>query len=608
MVDPDAVADVEHCERFGRADRSQQLVAGADRVGDRGQVRVELSRRDLVEQQPLGFQQSVRRLDCRRPRRLWLGLGLLAWSPSGTLAHAMKYPEGCGRIEGDALSAEIGARYIVRAILDALAGLSDEVRDALASAPESERALLELRLAWPELGEREALIAARLRVFLLTWEPFGWMRDRGWAWGTATGDGDSYEVVLYLLLHDAARRVRERASTFAEVIGELAGSVLAVGGCHEELLVSGAYPQLAFAGEVPGLLSEVGSAPALAAPEIESAGSGWEPIGLGAIQDLAQERYGPVDLDRSRVRLEPATLPVPDCPACAGVQFGFPAELDEQRAAMCEEHAEQAQQIITERLERAPASNREGWDAIVGGSSMLSAPTFGLPLWLLRELERATDRDRSTQESQSQLRADAELALQLAARLGDRPEAFAELMIEDALSDDWLVALPFALARAGLVDEAVKVGDSFSELDQDNAAMFANDVAVILAEAGRGDEALARVERNLRRFPEDLWTQVHAGDVHLALSDHAAAEQAFRAALAKGRAHGDASGIADASERLVRLLGEQPGREQEAAEAEQEMQRASRAAYGGSRFAVKIGRNDPCPCGSGRKYKRCCGA
>ena len=23
--------------------------------------------------------------------------------------------------------------------------------------------------------------------------------------------------------------------------------------------------------------------------------------------------------------------------------------------------------------------------------------------------------------------------------------------------------------------------------------------------------------------------------------------------------------------------------------------------------AVKIGRNDPCPCGSGKKYKRCCG-
>ena len=23
---------------------------------------------------------------------------------------------------------------------------------------------------------------------------------------------------------------------------------------------------------------------------------------------------------------------------------------------------------------------------------------------------------------------------------------------------------------------------------------------------------------------------------------------------------------------------------------------------------VKVGRNDPCPCGSGKKYKNCCGA
>jgi uncharacterized protein YecA (UPF0149 family) len=24
--------------------------------------------------------------------------------------------------------------------------------------------------------------------------------------------------------------------------------------------------------------------------------------------------------------------------------------------------------------------------------------------------------------------------------------------------------------------------------------------------------------------------------------------------------------------------------------------------------ATKVGRNAPCPCGSGKKYKRCCGA
>jgi len=28
---------------------------------------------------------------------------------------------------------------------------------------------------------------------------------------------------------------------------------------------------------------------------------------------------------------------------------------------------------------------------------------------------------------------------------------------------------------------------------------------------------------------------------------------------------------------------------------------------GGARTANKTGRNDPCPCGSGKKYKKCCG-
>ena len=28
----------------------------------------------------------------------------------------------------------------------------------------------------------------------------------------------------------------------------------------------------------------------------------------------------------------------------------------------------------------------------------------------------------------------------------------------------------------------------------------------------------------------------------------------------------------------------------------------------GSSRSGKVGRNDPCPCGSGKKYKKCCGA
>ena len=42
--------------------------------------------------------------------------------------------------------------------------------------------------------------------------------------------------------------------------------------------------------------------------------------------------------------------------------------------------------------------------------------------------------------------------------------------------------------------------------------------------------------------------------------------------------------------------------------------RSQREAYAGTTFtpeprrnASKVGRSDPCPCGSGKKYKRCCG-
>jgi hypothetical protein len=236
------------------------------------------------------------------------------------------------------------------------------------------------------------------------------------------------------------------------VLGDVAGSVLAVGARHEQLLVAGAYPQLAVAGEVPGLLSEPESTRGLPAPAIELAAAGWEAIGLDAIQDLAQERYGPVDLDRSQVRLDPVAEPSPSCPACTGKRFGFPVALDEHRRQMCAQHAEQAQQIIAERLERAPASNREGWDAIVGGSSMLDAPTFGLRQWLLTDLGKASDRDPTGTQSDAQLRSDAELALELAQRLADIPDVFAELMVADVLGEQWLIELPMALAAGGLAD------------------------------------------------------------------------------------------------------------------------------------------------------------
>jgi len=36
--------------------------------------------------------------------------------------------------------------------------------------------------------------------------------------------------------------------------------------------------------------------------------------------------------------------------------------------------------------------------------------------------------------------------------------------------------------------------------------------------------------------------------------------------------------------------------------------RAKRGATTVRNDAPKVGRNDPCPCGSGKKFKQCCGA
>ena len=55
-------------------------------------------------------------------------------------------------------------------------------------------------------------------------------------------------------------------------------------------------------------------------------------------------------------------------------------------------------------------------------------------------------------------------------------------------------------------------------------------------------------------------------------------------------------------EKLVESRSEQEGREGKGKEAE-----ASRPKQQPVKAEVKIGRNDPCPCGSGKKYKQCHG-
>jgi tetratricopeptide (TPR) repeat protein len=498
---------------------------------------------------------------------------------------------------------------------EVLADLPGEVADLVTRAPSAEaKKLLELRFTWMGLADAEARVADRLRVFLLTWDPLGWTApDRGMAWATANGDGDDFEVVLYALLDAALDRARSRETSLPEVLAYEAESALAVAARYELSVRYGAYPSEVAARHVPSLLSEPPETARRALPEIAAVAGEWEPIGLAVIQDLVQEAVGRVDLDRTSVVLSERPVRDSGCPACAGRRFGFIADLQEHRASMCAAHDREAQHVTRERIDRARRSNPRGWSLMAEASDRLSRPE--LPLALTERLHGVLDAWGRNERTDEQFRESAAVVEALHIQFKGDTETFEDLLVTGDWSwdvDTWLMELAFALASAGYADLAVATADRLAELQPDSASMHVCDAMVILAESGRADEARSRAEAAVAAWPDDPWVHAKAGDVHAALDDADRAEQAYRRAIEVAHATGDHD-VEFVGDRLVNLLADQPGREAEAKAVHAETRKAARRRRGASgepvrRAGPKIGRNDPCPCGSGKKYKRCCGA
>lgn len=244
---------------------------------------------------------------------------------------------------------------------------------------------------------------------------------------------------------------------------------------------------------------------------------------------------------------------------------------------------------------------------------------------LARRVEKAAARFyRQRDPSPDHVMEDYDLAITLRNHIGPEPAKF-ERAASYCATDitGWLLDLPFALARQGLLEEAVTLGARYAEVA--SADYFLGDRAVILAEAGRHEDAITQAEANLARFPADPWVVIKAGDVYEKLEEAAKAEGLYRRGLELA---GEDQFTRDgALERLLPLL-DTLGRSEEAdalikAEKERERnaayERADRAAENLSeqgetrpddptyiRPTPKVGRNAPCPCGSDRKYKKCC--
>jgi len=213
--------------------------------------------------------------------------------------------------------------------------------------------------------------------------------------------------------------------------------------------------------------------------------------------------------------------------------------------------------------------------------------------------------------------------------------------------DVWLAELPFTLADVGMVDEALEIGARMAAVCDANLYLAGR--AVILAKTGRQEEALRQLETNLAQLPDDPWIRLMAGDAYKALGDLGSAEAMYRQAMGMTDAGGRVADRGDAVLKLADMLHEvgrcdeanaltkaeenavaewvirheEPGGEafedEDEFEGDDEDEEASVPVAPPDPLVLtppstvqgtiaKVGRNDPCPCGSGKKYKRCCGA
>ena len=197
-----------------------------------------------------------------------------------------------------------------------------------------------------------------------------------------------------------------------------------------------------------------------------------------------------------------------------------------------------------------------------------------------------------------QWREEGDLSLDLIAELEE---------IHEVDLTGWLLSIPFCLADYGLIEEARDHALGYAEILE--SVNFLGDLGVILSEAGCREEALGLSREMMERFPRDAWVVIKAGDVFRNLGEFGDAEYHYLSALDLSR--DDPYTQKGVFERYLPMLMEM-GREEEAgelekflaAETQQDKQDDILGIY--RRKSPKIGRNDPCPCGSGKKFKKCC--
>jgi hypothetical protein len=432
------------------------------------------------------------------------------------------------------------------------AGLPDEVASALAAAPVTDKALLELLVGWVGLSPGQARMAEALRVFVVTWDPLEWLGPRPEA--VATVNVDPLELVVYLPIWSITR---SGGASVPEAVGAAAGSAVVVSAAREEAIRSGAYPVGVREGGFPQLLC---------APEAGSARStgdrqGWPSDG-------------------------------PRCGWCLLAGSRSVSAPSPTRGRLCTAHRAEADAVTAERLEAARASNLDGLGALGEACARLERPH--LPNGLLGRLVGAEE-GMSVQAEPDQMATWAGALIEAAGWFPGRAEDLAVALGAEPDMPwlaEWTLNIVLDLGRVGYGALAAEVGAALAGVDEDNAALYAADGGVALAESGLVAQSRDKIADNLAAWPDDVWVRVHAGDALVELGDFDAAGAHFAAAMEMADDADDFEAVSIADERLVELRKRR-----------RQVQKTARR--DNPTAPTKPG--ELCPRGSGSKFKHCHG-
>lgn len=245
------------------------------------------------------------------------------------------------------------------------------------------------------------------------------------------------------------------------------------------------------------------------------------------------------------------------------------------------------------------------------------AHRMGVPYGMEEELEAELG-ESEEEEDPKKLEEEYALALEVLDFAGDDLEVLTEEIsaLTDGFVVDWLGNLPERLNDAvhgELRERAVLLTERLLAIAPDDE-MLSHALPRYLAGVGRRDEARVLAEKNLTEYPEDPAALYGAARAFTVLEDMSRAESLFREALRfAGTDEELREDIVDQLAAILTFTGgdvaalraEEEARRKTLALLNKPLERAPQLPF--TRESPKVGRNDPCPCGSGKKFKKCCG-